>query len=128
MGLFQPVPRAQELNKAIKYGLTQASIDANIDKDKLKTAARMYGILCGMTMIGGSSFPRSLIVPLVAAPVFLNLAVIRNATEQKMFGEIENPMQVWKELRQSLFVGPAVDRMLVANGIVKASRLVKARK
>lgn len=122
IGLYEPVPRARELNAAVKTGLAHAAIDANIDKGKLKMAVRLYGIMGAFGIAAGASPGRALLIPAVMGPMFLNLHVLR---ESSMYQK--NPFPIWRELRQSLLVGPALDRVVVANGILKCSRLMKAR-
>jgi hypothetical protein len=122
-GLYEAKPRAKYLNSAVKQGLADAVVDANIDKEKFKITARAYGFFAGLGLIGGGGVPRALAVGFIAGPVLTNLNVFRTASMQYP----EDAMEIWKEYRQSAFIGMSLDRLVAASGVLKASRIIKAK-
>lgn len=128
--LYQPAPRAKILNQAVRCGLRDAAIDANVDRSKMMLAARWYGFSTILGLSMNASPGRMLVISGVFGPIMLNMAVLRDVS----FGNLQrpkeeelSPLAVLKELRQSLFVGAAADRIAAASVLTGSQRLIKAR-
>ncbi len=132
-GLLDPYARAKYLNGAIKSGLAEASRDANIDWMKAKLTFRYYGLFGGgITLLGGSP-DRVFTAAAVFGPVIVNVAILREVTfrnigQKAEDKDIKSDFSIWKQFRQSLAVGLAIDRWVAGAGLAKATKVIRARR
>ena len=124
---LDPHGRAVILNQALRRGLLEASRDANIDYEKAKVTLRYYGVFIGLGFLLGSSNPWGIIPGVTAiGPVIRNLSYVRDLTLTTQ--KDDSIKDRWRELRQSAFVGIAIDRYAAATAILASSKLITARK
>jgi hypothetical protein len=128
--LYEAKPRAKLLNESMKDGLNAAVIDANMDMEKFKMFAKMYGFFGLMGAMSDHPM-RAVGIGAIAAPVLLNLGILQQAilhSQGKTKEEVSADMlRFWKEFRKSVSVGIAVDRMALASLAVRSQRLIKAQ-
>lgn len=132
-GEFEAKPRAKFLDLAIRRGLRQAAYDANVDSHKLMNSARFYGLFTLLGVGVGADPARFFPMITVMGPLMYNVATMKSLFEQGLFNKDGDKSTnadfwaTWKDMRQSLIVGAAFDRVAVSGLILHTGRLIKAR-
>jgi hypothetical protein len=128
-GVFSPEARARFMHASIKKGLREASLMANFDLQKLRQATIYYGVLLGLSGLFGANEKKLIPATLLFGPVLKNISSAQMVIDYNLRKPKEEELGVrdtLKRLRQSFFVGPALDRIVMANAVISPGKLIKA--
>ena len=127
-GLVDPYARAKFLNKALRTGLRNACIDANIDTKKILSASMYYGIFGSIPPISGHDVALGEIIIAAMGPLIFNTNLIqKNYEDQILHDSSESLKDVLARSRQSLFYGMSLDRAAVGYALAMTSSFIKVR-
>lgn len=130
-GEYSPKPVAKYLNAALKQGLESAIVDANFDMHKLHAAIPAYsatGILIALnSKLTGSDPAELALQTVVATPVLMSGTILFLAEIAHLQGKIDNPLELWKQFRKSLFFGPTPDRALAGAAMLNTARIISVQ-
>ena len=123
--LYDPKPRARHLDDAVRRGLSEAALHANIDSEKLVISAQYYS---AAALIGGvnGNVMRSLAILGALGPILQNAFMAEGSIRATAQYDTKDRLLAWREFRQSLFVGAGFDRAGLANAIIASGRIIKA--
>jgi hypothetical protein len=120
-GVFDPKARAVFLNKAVTKGLSEANFSASFSVPKLALSGINYSIALAM------------LAPDQPPEVILANGLLAQMLVSGLYGFVHSmerggkPIDYIKQGRFSLFYGLTPDRYLAGNGLIAASKLIRAR-